>query len=128
MITWHPSGRRSTETGKISNEAFEDGTVVPFEQARVYDDLDQLPSDLAMSLASARSEELLRRTLDVIADGPAKSSAARLAAVRRFLKHDERPLREVAVELKISLGCLHQTIESVSAKMNAFSEEKSPKK
>lgn len=73
-------------------------------------------------------ETYANRVLDVL-DGPPKTSAARVAALRRIMGRDDRPLRAIAGEIGCSVSTLHDAIKAAEAKLfsrpaNTLSEEK----
>jgi hypothetical protein len=73
-------------------------------------------------------ETYANRVLDVL-DGPPRTSAARVAALRRIMGRDDRPLRAIAGEIGCSVSTLHDAVKAAEAKLfsrpaNTLSEEK----
>ena len=105
------------------NLAFEGKQVVPVAPPpdRYFDDS---PEPTQGSVAD--SAEILRAVCDLL-DGPAKSSAVRVAALRRLAGVDKSPLRQAARKVSCSPATLSTAIKSIeqSLKLNTVSEAKS---
>jgi hypothetical protein len=103
--------------------AFEVKQVVPVAPPpdKYFDDV---PEPIQASIAD--SVELLRAICDLL-DGPAKSTAARVAALRRIAGRDKTPLREAARKASCSPATLLTAKRAIeqALKLNTFSEGKS---
>jgi hypothetical protein len=133
MITWHPSGRRSTETGEVADVAFEHGNVVPYAQPEVYSEppdqrKDTAPDTAALEVADEMLGVTLRLIYEVLRDGPPRKAAARIAGVFRHLEIEKRGLRELAEELGISLGSMSETAAEMRDSMNTIPQRRNDQK
>jgi len=77
-------------------------------------------------------ETYASRVLDVL-DGPPRTCAARVAALRRIMGRDDRPLRAIADEIGCSVSTIHDAIKAAEAKLfsrpaNMLSEGKKEKR
>ncbi len=131
-MTWQPSHRREDNgeirdrfTERHGEDVREVAIVLPEVYAAAHD---PAASEVALRMATALSQELLRSVLDVIADGRAESTGMRLAAVRKYLGHDPRSYSEIADDLGISAGNLHRLVKELPARLNGISEGKPSKK
>jgi len=105
------------------NLAFEGKEVVPV--APPPDEFfDDPPPALRQGIAD--NAEILRAVCDLL-DGPAKSSAVRVAALRRLAGVDKTPLREAARKASCSPATLLTAKRAIeqSLKLNIVSEAKS---
>ena len=75
--------------------------LVPTVEPVYFDDEPEPTSD-----SSADRAELFRKICDILEDGPDKSAAVRIAALRRVAGIDTSPLRESARKL----GCSHTAL------------------
>jgi hypothetical protein len=105
--------------------AFEGKAVVPVAPGpdKFFDDM---PESVQGSVAD--SAEILRAICDLL-DGPAKSTAVRVAALRRLAGVDKSPLRHAARKVSCSPATLLTAKKAIeqALKLNAFSEGKSLK-
>ena len=107
----------------------DDMQIVPITHPEVYaKEQDPAGNEVALRMATALSQELLRSVLDVIADGRSESTGVRLAAVRKYLGHDPRSLAVIAESVGASAGNLHRLVKQLPARLNGISEGKLPKK
>ena len=105
--------------------AFEGNAVVPIAPApsKFFDDVPE-----ATQASVADSAEMLRAVCDLL-DGPAKSSAVRVAALRRLAGVDKTPLRQAARKVSCSPATLLTAKRAIeqALKLNTFSERKTVK-
>jgi hypothetical protein len=90
--------------------AFENDAIVPTTDAAVYFDDPPEPDD-------ATRAAIFRAVCDMLTDGPGKSVALRLAALRRIAGHDQRPLRDIAADQKVSVSTLHAAIGAIRTRL-----------
>jgi hypothetical protein len=96
--------------------------AVPFVMPEVYQ------ADAENAGPSRPWDIFLNRVLDVL-EGPPKSAAVRIAAVKRIAGRDDRTLRVISAELGCPLSSLHDAIKAAETKLfatcpNTISEEK----
>jgi hypothetical protein len=99
------------------------------EEVRAVPVVDPVYHDDAETAAPPRDFETYAERLLSVLEGPPKTSAARVAALRRIMGRDARPLRAIAGEIGCSISTLHDAIRAAEAKLfstpaNTLSEEK----
>jgi hypothetical protein len=68
-------------------------------------------------------ETYANRVLDVL-DGSPRTCAARVAAFKRIMGRDARPLRAIADEIGCSVSTIHDAIKAAEAKLFSTPPEK----
>jgi hypothetical protein len=95
--------------------------VVTMPPNTFFDDQDPPPDEFAIRLATQLFKQALREVLDLVVEGgPAKSTAARVAAMRHHFKHDLRPLAVIAKSAGTSKPNLIRLLKKLPAKLTAF--------